>query len=187
MGLFDKFKKNVIKVSDESPEGSFMNRLSELQTHVVSVCNDYAKGKADRIYIHGYLSDSVISAKELYEVDGRLVKSHKLNEVIKGKLSEEDPLRALVRDFEEMGRVLKGAGQKVPFEIKMIYDAKKGSLNGQWNYPPLPKGVSEDIAPQALSELWFEELGFENSTMLELLRKNGKLGPASPDTSTPGP
>ena len=76
---------------------------------------------------------------------------------------------------------------EVPFEIKMIYDAKKGSLNGQWNYPPLPKGVSEDIAPQALSELWFEELGFENSTMLELLRKNGKLGPAGPDTSTPGP
>ena len=85
----------------------------------------------------------------------------------------------------EMARVLKESNQKIPFEIKMIYDAEKGSMDGKWNYPPLPKGVHEDIAPQALSELWFEELGVEHSAMLNLLRQGGDLGSAGPDTSTP--
>ena len=190
MGFFDKFKKNsvpkpVVKVADDSPEGSFMNRLSELQTHMIFVCNDYAKGHADKIYIHGYLGDSVFSAKYLYEVNGKLVRPEKMDEIIKSKIKEEIPLRTLVHDFMEMARVLKEANQKIPFEIKMIYDAKKGSMDGKWNYPPLPKGVHKDIAPQALSELWFEELGVEHSTMLNLLRQGGDLGSAGPDTSTP--
>ncbi len=193
MGLFDRFKKNnnvskpVIKAADDSPEGSFMNRLSELQTHMIYICNDYAKGCADKIYIHGYLGGSAFSAQVLYEVKGKLVRPHKLGEAIKGKVHEESPLRKLTHDFMEIYRVLKEAGQKIPFEIKMIYDAKTGSLEGKWNYPPLPKGVHEDVAPQALSELWFEELGDENKTMLDLLRQNGELGPAGPDTTTPSP
>ena len=192
MGLFDRFKKNnaskpVVKVADDSPEGSLMNRLSQLQTRMISLCNDYARGRADRIYIHGYLGGSVFSAKDLYEVNGKLVRSHKLGEVIKLKTDEESPMRALTHGFVEIDQVLREANQKVPFEIKMIYDARKGSLNGKWNYPPLPKGVKEDVAPQALSELWFEELGVESSAMLDLMRKSGDLGPAGPNTSTPSP
>jgi len=199
MGLFDKFKKDnaakqaaktiqpVVKVSGDGPEGLFMNRLSELQRHMISVCNAYAKGCADKIYIHGYLNVSSFSAKCLYEVKGKLVRPEKLDEVVKGKFDEETPLRTLIHDFMEIWQVLKAANQKIPFEIKMIYDAKKGSLDGKWNYPPLPKGVHEDIAPQALGELWFEELGDETKTMLNLLRQDGELGPAGPDTTTPSP
>lgn len=199
MGMFDKFKKDntakpaaktpqpVVKAAGDSPEGSFMNRLSELQTHMISLCNNYAKGRADKIYIHGYLSAFSFSAKCLYEVNGTLVRPEKLNEVLKGKFDEETPLCELTHDFMEIGQVLKAANQKIPFEIKMIYDARKGSLDGKWNYPPLPKGVHEDIAPQALGELWFEELGDETKTMLNLLRQDGELGPAGPDTTTPSP
>ena len=192
MGLFDKFRKNsvpkpVVQVADDSPEGSFMNRLSELQTHMISLCNDYAKGRADKIFIHGYLSDSSFSAKVLYEVKGNLVRPHKLSEAIKSKVAEESPLRELTHDFAEIYRVLKEANQKIPFEIKMIYDAKKRCLDSKWNYPPLPKGVHKDIAGTALGELWFEEMGDETKTMLNLLRQGGELGPAGPDTTTPSP
>lgn len=190
MGLFDKFKKDsapkpVVEVKQDSPEGSFMNQLSEIQTHMIKLCNDYAKGRADRIFIHGYMSDSVVGAKDLYEVNGKLVRPHKLGEVIKG-VEGSSPLRELTHDFVEIRDVLKEANQKIPFEIKMVYDARNGSLDAKWNYPPLPKGVKKDIAVSALCELWFEEMGDENKTMLNLLRPD-ELGPAGPGTTTPSP
>ena len=120
-------------------------------------------------------------------MNGKLVNGHILGEVIKGVAQKDEPLCKLMHDIVDVYQVLKDANQQIPFEIKIIFDAKKQLAYAKWNYPPLPTGVHEVIAGRALSELWFEEVGFENKTVLNLLRHGGHLGPAGPDTSTPSP
>ena len=164
MGLFDKLKKDKAPAPKPQPEKApdFMERLSEIQTHMVSLCNDFANGRADKIFVYGYIEEGSIGSNVFYEVNGRIVHKHKMDEATGGKVDvsrerQSEFLRTLNHDMIDFAATLKGAGQKIPYEVKLVYDAKKGSMDGHYSYPPVPK-EDEDLALYDLFIRWYEEM-----------------------------
>ncbi|MGX8774358.1 MAG: hypothetical protein ACSW8G_04800 [Bacillota bacterium] len=180
MGLFDKLKKDKAPEPKPAPEKapSFMDTLSKIQTHMVTVCNDYAKGRADKIYIWGNIDEGSVSSNCFYEVKGRMYHKHQMDEATGGKVDvskerETQCLRDLNHDMVDFAATLKGAGQKIPYEVKLVYDAKKGSLDGHYEYPPVPD-ERKDMSGFDLFIEWFDQVSSGGAPL------GAKAGDAAP-------
>ena len=60
---------------------TFEDLFMEMQADMVFACKDYVKGAADKIYIIISSEGRMISNDYFYEISGRIMKRHKLNEI----------------------------------------------------------------------------------------------------------
>ena len=116
----------------------FEDLFMEMQADMVFACKDYVKGAADKIYIYISSEGRMISNDYFFEINGQILKRHKLDSVSAqydvSLDNQEKYNMILIEDTLKLEEICKEHNKPMPTEIKMIYDVKKNSLNVKYKY-----------------------------------------------------
>ena len=150
----------------------FEDYFSELQGDMVSICLEYVENKADKIYIYCSFEEGVISCDFFYCINDKVVRKHKLNEVINVELGkfgydtsverQKGVMNIINDDIEKLYKLCNEYKREMPTEIKLVYDVPQNSLKAEYEYDLVysndPVKTADDIAME-----WFEKIQLENS------------------------
>ncbi|MGL5150830.1 MAG: hypothetical protein ACRC7N_09710 [Clostridium sp.] len=148
----------------------FEDYFSELQADMVSICLEYVDNRAEKIYIYGSFEEGVVSSDYFYNINGKVLERHKLNDAIidtekKYNTSVERQkgvIKILNTDIKSMMKLCKEYQREMPTEIKLVYDVSKNSLRAEYEYDLV---YSNDLVKTAddIAMEWFEKIQLENS------------------------
>jgi hypothetical protein len=138
-------------------DATFESEFSKLQADMVSVCLDYCAGKCDRIYIHSIIVNDTVSSDFFFCIDGALRKKGKLNgaDTIP-QTRQKEALKIVSANAMEIIRLFEKHKRPVPFEVKIIYDAKTGAAQCDYGYDVI------DNTARSLTENWFNAINNES-------------------------
>lgn len=144
---------------------TFEDLFMEMQADMVFACKDYVKGAADKIYIIISSEGRMISNDYFYEISGRIMKRHKLNEISPlydvSPDNQEKYNMILIEDTLELKKLCKEHQRPMPTEIKMIYDVKKNSLDVKYKYDNQWLN-HKTKTPNDIANEWFVEVKNSN-------------------------
>ena len=144
----------------------FEDKFSELQANMVSICLENLEKRAEKIiYIYCSYEKGVISSSYFYNINGKIVERHKLNEAI--KIGEEkydvsvDRQKAVIKiinsDIGALLKICKEYDRPMPTEMKIDYDVKNNSLKAEYKYELVYSNDAVKTASDIAAE-WFEEV-----------------------------
>ncbi|UTR13925.1 DUF600 domain-containing protein [Salipaludibacillus sp. LMS25] len=148
----------------------FEDKFSELQADMVSICLEYVENRADEVYIYCSYEGNSITCNFFYRINGKVVKKHKLNDVIDKSESfqydtsaerQDGVLDIINEDIEKMGKLCEEYSRDMPTEIKLIYNVANNSLKADYRYDMVRSKDTDKIGYDIYLE-WFEEV---NSNM----------------------
>ncbi|GAA0086284.1 DUF600 family protein [Clostridium sp. CTA-7] len=148
----------------------FEDYFSELQADMVSICLEYVDNRAEKIYIYGSFEEGVLSSDYFYNINGKVLERHKLNDALINTEKKYDTsverqksvIKILNTDIKSMLKLCKEYQREMPREIKLVYDVLKNSLRAEYEYDLVysndPVKTADDIAME-----WLERIQLENS------------------------
>ncbi|WP_291652018.1 hypothetical protein [Clostridium sp.] len=148
----------------------FEDYFSELQADMVSICLEYVDNRAEKIYIYGSFEEGVVSSDYFYNINGKVLERHKLNDALINTEKKYDTsverqkgvIKILNTDIKSMLKLCKEYQREMPTEIKLVYDVSKNNLRVEYEYDLVysndPVKTADDIAME-----WFEKIKLENS------------------------
>ncbi|MCV9885109.1 DUF600 domain-containing protein [Metabacillus halosaccharovorans] len=140
---------------------------------MVSICLEYVFDKANKIYIYCSFEEGLLSNDFFYNINGKIVERHKLNDAIVNEESEDDfsydisvdrqkaVVKIINNDIKEMIKLCKQYDREMPTEIKMIYDVKTNKLTADYKYELVHTNDPNKTA-SSIARLWFEQVKKEN-------------------------
>lgn len=137
----------------------FEDKFSEIQTDMIAICLEYANYAVDTVYIYASFEANIISCDYFYKINNKLVERHKLDTIgEKYDVSVERQgmcLNIILEDVERLFDLCREYKRDMPTEIKIIYDAKRNSVNADYKYDLQysndPIKTSDDVF-----EEWFQ-------------------------------
>ncbi|MFD0898257.1 immunity protein YezG family protein [Loigolactobacillus binensis] len=142
----------------------FEDEFGKIQVDMVSICREYVSDRADKIYIYGTAEDNQYYCSFFYNINGVLLKKHKVNEQLDNvDVSENMQMQVnhiLVDDLLEIEKAAKKYERKMPTELKLIYDVKKNNLDADFRYDKVLE--KNDMAGFEMADRWFDEFCKEN-------------------------
>ncbi len=148
----------------------FEDYFSELQADMVSICLEYVESRAEKIYVYASFEDCVVASDYFYNINGKTVERHKLNDVVANTQEKYDisverqkaVVRILNDDIKKMIQICEEYQREMPTEIKLVYDVQKNSLKAEYRYDVVysddPVKTADDVAME-----WFEQIRLEDT------------------------
>ena len=142
-------------------EKQFEDYFSAIQTEWVELGLEYVPD-ADKIFIHCSYESNMYSFNVFYLIDGIVVRKHKIN-TISGRSYDISAVRqrALlnfgVEELRKMRNLFKEFNREMPTEIKLIYDVKENSLEGDYSYE-LKHSNTKDLTADDIFDKWFDDV-----------------------------
>lgn len=141
----------------------FEDYFSELQGDIVSICLEYVDNRAEKIYIYCSFEDGVVASDYFYNINGKVLERHKLNEQLidtekKYDISierQKGVIKILNTDIKNIVKLCKEYQREMPTEIKLIYNLEKNSLKAEYKYDLVYSNDSTKTADDIAME-WFE-------------------------------
>lgn len=145
-------------------DNEFQKYLAELVETGFEFVNNNSE-EVDAVYIIG-LIESGYFYKVFYEINGYLVKSHKVNEVsdMQYDISNEKEFEMLntgnqlLKNIEEL---FKNGGREVPVMLKLSYHPKTDKFNSDFSYHKTFTGHTTKTAQEVYEE-WFTQIDEQN-------------------------
>jgi hypothetical protein len=139
---------------------TFEDQFSEFQADMVSICLEYAKDRADEIYIYCSSEEKVISCNFFFRVNGMMVRKNKLCDGFVHDFTKNPQAIALdiiTEDIMKIEELCKEFNRKMPTEMKLVYNVKRNSLTAEYKYDLVysndPVKTADDVELE-----WFESL-----------------------------
>ena len=107
----------------------FEEEMTELQSDMVDICNEYSKGLADKIFIYA-ANEGIILAHHFYCINDKVLDCQELNESelnIDFDVSDdcqEQVLDILNEDIQKIQILCEKYKQPVPKLMKLVYEPK---------------------------------------------------------------
>lgn len=147
----------------------FEDKFSELQADMISICMEYAEGRADKVYVYASCEESIFSSKFFYLVNNKYVKPHKMNDALEVGDERYDVslerqfmvLDILNEDIEKIKVLCKEYERDMPTEMKLIYDVKSGNFKAEYKYELVYTYDEIKTATHIFND-WFEEVENNN-------------------------
>ncbi|WP_226669733.1 immunity protein YezG family protein [Metabacillus litoralis] len=144
---------------------TFEDRFSELQADMISICMEYIKERADKVYVYASCEETVISSKFFYLINNQYVKPHKVNDALANGDESYDVsserqfmvLDILNEDIEKIKELCFEYEKDMPTEMKLIYDVKSGKFKAEYKYDLVYTNHETKTARQIADE-WFDEI-----------------------------
>lgn len=138
----------------------FEDKFSEIQTDIIDICLEYANYDVDLVYICASFESNVVTCDFFYKINGKLVEKYKLSDIDKTKYDsslqrQKMCMNILIEDIENLIEICKEYDRDMPTEIKLIYDAKKNSVEAKYQYEP-QYSYDPSKQPTDIVEEWFE-------------------------------
>lgn len=148
----------------------FEDYFSEIQTDMVSICLEYVEERAEKIYIYCSFEEGIVSSDYFYNINGKIVERHKLNDMLSSGENNYDVsvqrqsgvVKILNMDIKSVINLCKEYNREIPTEMKLIYNIEENSLKAEYKYELVysddPVKTADDVAME-----WFEEISKDNS------------------------
>ncbi|WP_163583488.1 immunity protein YezG family protein [Gracilibacillus saliphilus] len=140
---------------------------------MVSICLEYVFERANKIYIYCSYEEGLISSDFFYNINGKIVERHKLNDAINDVENIEnfsydtsvDRQKAVVKiindNIKEMIKLCNKYNREMPTEIKLIYDVQGNKLTANYQYDLVHTNNPNQTA-KSIARSWFEEIKNNN-------------------------
>ena len=137
----------------------FEEEMTELQSDMVDICNEYSKGLADKIFIYA-ANEGIILAHHFYCINNKVLDCQELN---KSELNiefdvsddcQEQILDILNEDIQKIQILCEKYKQPVPKLMKLVYEPKTKKINADYKYE---NQFTDDMALSDIVNAWFEE------------------------------
>ncbi len=151
----------------------FEDYFSELQADMVSICLEYVFDRANKIYIYCSYEEGLISNDFFYNINGKIVERHKLNDALINVENKDDfsydtsvvrqkaVVKIINEDIKEMIKLCKEYNREMPTEIKLVYDVKANKLTADYKYE-LVHTIDSNETASSVARRWFEQVKREH-------------------------
>ena len=148
----------------------FEDYFSEIQTDMVSICLEYVEERAEKTYIYCSFEEGIVSSDYFYNINGKVVERHKLNDMLSSGENNYDVsvqrqsgvVKILNMDIKSVINLCKEYNREIPTEMKLIYNIEENRLKAEYKYELVysddPVKTADDVAME-----WFEEISKDNS------------------------
>ena len=152
----------------------FEDYFSELETDMVAICLEYVDNKAEEIFIYCSYEPNMYVFDFFYRINGEIVHKHQLNEASIELKSQHNPIYDVSRERQKAALRIgnqnlklihekcKEFNKEMPTEMKLHYNVKQNSLKGKYRYD-LVYSNNDELLPDDIFDLWFEEMKKSNS------------------------
>ena len=137
----------------------FEEEMTELQSDMVDICNEYSKGLADKLFTYA-ANEGIILAHHFYCINDKVLDCQELNESelnIDFDVSDdcqEQVLDILNEDIQKIQILCEKYKQPVPKLMKLVYEPKTKKINADYKYE---NQFTDDMALSDIVNAWFEE------------------------------
>src|SRR5699024_700310 len=153
----------------------FEDYLTDLQADMVDICLEYVENEAEDIYIYCSYEPEMYVFDVFFKIINQFVFKHNLNNAIKStrnvdkkelKYDTSKEIQEAVLDLghenlEKIHEKCKEYDREMHTKIKLHYNVRQNSLKGKYIYD-LVYSNDEELLPDDIFDLWFEELKNEN-------------------------
>lgn len=143
----------------------FEDVFTEIQADMVSICLEYVEKRAEKIYIYCSYENNMISSGFFYKINGKVVKKHKLNDVISNEQAKYDvsiqrqkgAISIINEDIKAIKELCQQNQREMPTQIKLTYDILTNKLNADYSYELTFSNDKNKTAYDVLEEWYMSE------------------------------
>ncbi|MCR5837527.1 MAG: hypothetical protein K6G88_13575 [Lachnospiraceae bacterium] len=143
----------------------FEDYLSELITDMVEICLEYIEDKADKIYILCGNEENIISGSYFFKIHDKVVKKHKVNDVLLENESRIDASidrmqqvnEIIINDVKALTKRCKEFNRDIPTQMKIVYEVNTHKLDTDISYD-LKYTNTKNKGWLDTFEEWFDEI-----------------------------
>lgn len=142
----------------------FRDQLTELQIEIIAICLEYADRRADKIFIYCFCDGRYLASDYFYQIGNSIVERHELNNAISENEKQYDvsierqiaTINIINEKIEKIHKLYESYGEKMPTEIKFIYDVKNYNINTENKYDLVYFDKGKD--PDDTAMKWYQEI-----------------------------
>ena len=109
----------------------FEDEFVDMQAGIVGAFNEMVEESVDKIYVYCAMETRVQAVHAFFEKQGKIVTAGQL----KIPVPQQMEFMAYAReDMQSLEKVCQKHGKPVPAVMKMIYDARTGAFEAEYNY-----------------------------------------------------
>lgn len=131
----------------------FEDEMDAIQRDMFSACYAYSACSADRIYVYCAFEKGMVACDYFFNINGRIVAKNHVNGLFGSDISQQmECMQQLIDDWMTLIKVFRRYDQKVPSEMKMIYDTDSRKIDTELGY-----GEHSEADLHIVSQKWLAE------------------------------
>ena len=137
----------------------FEEEMTELQSDMVDICNEYSKGLADKIFIY-IAYEGLLFPAHFYCFNNKIFHAGKLNNAglntdFDVSIDCQRQVAAIIKeDLYKIKAVCDKYNQPMPTEMRLVYEPKTKKFTAEYKYE---NQFTDDMALSDIVNAWFEE------------------------------
>lgn len=138
----------------------FEDKLSEIQTDMISLALELAEGKIDIAYIYGSYENNSLSFNSFFAKDKKVYTINKLDELGIENLTTDRMFQYLdigMTDFERLITLFQEDKKQAPTQLKLVYDNVNKKANAKYSYEIFYSN-SDSLTPEDIFMEWYNEV-----------------------------
>lgn len=136
------------------------DKLSEIQTDMISLALELAEGKIDIAYIYGSYENNSLSFNSFFAKDNKVYAINKLDQLGIENLTKDRMFQYLeigISDLERIITLFQEDKKQAPTQLKLVYDNVNKKANAKYSYEIFYSN-SDSLTPEDIFMEWYNEV-----------------------------
>lgn len=138
----------------------FEDKLSEIQTDMISLALELAEDKIDTAYIYGSYENNSLSFNSFFAQDNKVYTINKLDQLGIENLTKDRMFQYLeigISDLERVITLFQEDKKQAPTQLKLVYDNVNKKANAKYSYEIFYSN-SDSLTPEDIFMEWYNEV-----------------------------
>lgn len=138
----------------------FEDKLSEIQTDMISLALELAEDKIDTAYIYGFYENNSLSFNSFFAQDNKVYTINKLDQLGIENLTKDRMFQYLeigISDLERFITLFQEDKKQAPTQLKLVYDNVNKKANAKYSYEIFYSN-SDSLTPEDIFMEWYNEV-----------------------------
>ena len=138
----------------------FEDKLSEIQTDMISLALELAEDKIDTAYIYGSYENNSLSFNSFFAQDNKVYTINKLDQLGIENLTKDRMFQYLeigISDLERFITLFQEYKKQAPTQLKLVYDNVNKKANAKYSYEIFYSN-SDSLTPEDIFMEWYNEV-----------------------------
>ncbi|EHI75779.1 hypothetical protein HMPREF9184_01807 [Streptococcus sp. oral taxon 058 str. F0407] len=138
----------------------FEDKLSEIQTDMISLALELAEDKIDTAYIYGSYENNSLSFNSFFAQDNKVYTINKLDQLGIENLTKDRMFQYLeigISDLERFITLFQENKKQAPTQLKLVYDNVNKKANAKYSYEIFYSN-SDSLTPEDIFMEWYNEV-----------------------------
>lgn len=138
----------------------FEDKLSEIQTDMISLALELSEDKIDTAYIYGSYENNSLSFNSFFAQDNKVYTINKLDQLGIENLTKDRMFQYLeigISDLERFITLFQEDKKQAPTQLKLVYDNVNKKANAKYSYEIFYSN-SDSLTPEDIFMEWYNEV-----------------------------